>query len=162
MMDALDCWRRPEHTFRDTAGRPLTIDAYVRVHPSDQEELRNAIWTAQSHGVYVGVNLPQAFSDLEPPRKWDVPKGQPLVGKYLAGSWGGHAMWARDYDEQGLWLVHTWGLRDQLMTWAAVAAYMDEAYIVIDSVDAWRRRRRALRLDAIRRAVNRVSSQKIR
>jgi hypothetical protein len=69
IMDALSCWRRPEYTFRDEDGNPLTIDAYVKVHPSDQTELRQAIWTAAAHGIVVGLNLPRAFDNLEPPKK---------------------------------------------------------------------------------------------
>jgi hypothetical protein len=161
LMDALDCWRRPEETFCDTAGRPLTIDAYVKVHPSDQLELRAAIEVAAAHGIIVGLDLPAAFAPVVPPAPWDVPAGEPMIGAYEPGSWGGHAMWARDYDEDGVWLVHTWGLPDQLLTWRAAAAYMQEAYVVIDSVDAWRRRRRGLDVEGIRRAVNRISSHKL-
>ena len=161
IMDALDCWRRPEYTFRDTSGRPLTIDAYVRVHPSDQQELRQAIWTAAAHGVLVGLSLPKAFIDAEPPEAWDIPEGQAAIGSWLPGSAGGHAMWARDYDERGVWLVHTWDLPDQLITWRAAALYMDEAYIVIDSIDKWRKQKRPIALPALRKAVNEVSSYKL-
>ena len=162
IMDALDCWRRPEYTFRDKEGHPLTIDAYVKVHPSDQTELRQAIWTAAAHGVVVGLNLPRAFDELDPPRKWDIPEDQPAVGDWVPGSGGGHAMWARDYNQQGIWLVHTWDIPDQLITWRAAALYMDEAYIVIDSVNKWQKKKRALTFPALRKAVNEVSSYKLK
>lgn len=164
--DALSDWRRPEKTFRDTKGRALTIDAYLRINAADQEELRHALWTVEAHGIAVCLNLPRAFKGVTPPRVWDLPEGKQPLGEYLPGSWGGHSMWARDYDERGIWLVHTWGYKDQLVTWNAAAVYLDEAHLVIDSLDYWRehkpRAAKALDLAGVRRAVNRVSSQKIR
>jgi hypothetical protein len=71
-------------------------------------------------------------------------------------------MWARDYDEKGIWLVHTWDIPDQLITWRAAALYIDEAYIVIDSVDKWREQKRAMTLPELRKAVNEVSSYKLK
>ena len=59
-------------------------------------------------------------------------------------------------------LVHTWGLHDQLITWRAAALYIDEAYVVIDSIDAWHKRKRELTFPALRKAVNEVSSLKLK
>lgn len=162
IMDALNCWRNPDYTFRDATGHPLTIDAYTRVHPSDQQELRQALSTAGSHGLLIGINLPKAFETIEPPAKWDIPEGQPATATWRPGSLGGHAMWARDYNEEGIWLVHTWGLPDQLISWRAAALYIDEAYMVIDSIDAWHKRKAPLKLQELRAAVNSVSSVKLR
>jgi hypothetical protein len=161
--DALDCWRRPEYTFRDTRGRPLTIDAYLRVNAGDQTELRSALVTAGAHGIKVCLALPLAFQGHAPPADWDIPAGQPLIGEWQAGSWGGHSLFVRDYDAVGLWIVHSWARPDQRITWKAAAAYLDEAHIVIDSLDAWRTRAAARRIDfaAIKKAVNKVSSRKI-
>ncbi len=161
IMDALNCWRNPDYTFRDAAGHPLTIDAYTKIHPSDQQELRQAIWTAGAHGIVIGINLPKAFETIEPPKVWDIPAGQPAVGDWLPGSLGGHCMWARDYDEKGVWLVHTWGCDDQLITWPAAALYIDEAYMVIDSIDKWRAKKRPVKFTALQKAVNEVSSYKL-
>ena len=87
------------------------------------------------------------------------------IGRWLPGSWGGHSMWARDYDEAGIWLVHTWGMRDQRLTWRAAAIYLDEAHLVIDSFDYWRKKKpgadRLIDFKGLRKAVNRVSSRKI-
>ena len=63
IMDALNCWRNSEYTFRDSTGHPFMIDAYIKVHPSDQQELRQAIFTAGAHGVLIGINLPNAFEN---------------------------------------------------------------------------------------------------
>jgi hypothetical protein len=161
IMDALSCWRNPEYTFRDASGHPLTIDAYTRVHPSDQQEFRQALCTAGAHGLVIGINLPTAFEKIESHAIWDIPEGQPATGAWRPGSWGGHAMWARDYTAEGIWLVHTWGLPDQLISWRAAALYIDEAYMVIDSIDAWRRRKAPIKLQELRAAVNDVSSLKL-
>lgn len=163
--DALSAWRRPEETFRDYKGRPLTIEAYLRVNAGDQEELRRALYLAGPHGIAICLNLPAGFANIEPPADWDIPDGQPPVGPWEAGSWGGHSMWARDYDEVGIWVKHTWELPDQRLTWRAAALYLDEAHVVVDSLDFWRTavvgERQDLDLVSIRHAVNAVSSRKI-
>lgn len=162
--DALSEWRKPELTFRDAKGRPLTIDAFTRVNHADQDELRLAIYLAAAKGIKVCLNLPRAWKTAKPPARWDLPAGQQPIGDYLPGSWGGHAMACRDFDEDGLWLVHSWAFEDQLVTWRAAAVYLDEAHVVIDSLNAWRKKphvRKMLDLDGIRRAVNAVSSRKI-
>lgn len=160
--DALNEWRRQEHTFRDTKGRALTIDAYLRLNPYDHDELRRAMAMAGAHGLAVCLNLPWAFAHIEPPSDWHVPDGQAYIGDWMPGSWGGHSMWARDYDEIGIWLVHTWDLPDQRITWRAAAAYLDEAHLVIDSWNWWKAHKpEALDWRLAREAVNRVSSVKI-
>ena len=163
--DALNEWRNPEHTFRDAQGRPLTIDAYVKLNAADHYELKQAIAASGAHGIAVCFNLPLGLSTVDPPRPWDVPDGQPLVGRWKPGTWGGHSMWCRDYDEDGIWVAHTWELVDQLVTWDAVAAYMDEAHLVIDSMNYWRKNKpeasKFLKLADVRDAVNAVSSIRI-
>jgi hypothetical protein len=163
--DALDNWRRPEFTFRDYKGRALTIDAYLRVNPSDHDELRRALHLAGAHGIKVCLNLPWAFAAIQPPLEWDIPEGQALTGDWMAGSWGGHSMFARDYDEGGIYLVHTWGMPDQRLSWRAAAAYLDEAHVVVESWNYWRTKKptaiAGMDLVGLRAAVNAVSSQKI-
>ncbi len=159
--DALDNWRDPALTFKDYRGRALTIDAYLRINVSDQDELRWALATAGEHGIKACLNLPWAFASITPPAVWDIPEGQALTGDWLPGSWGGHSMFWRDYNEVGPWVVHTWGLPDQQISWAAVAAYCDEAHLVVDSFDYWRTKKpeavKGLNLHAVKRAVNKVS-----
>lgn len=163
--DALSEWRKPDLTFRDTKGRALTIDAYLRLNPFDHTELKSSLVTAGAHGLAVCLNLPWAFAAMDPPMDWDIPADQPPVGHWAPGTWGGHSMWAVDYDEVGLWLVHTWGMADQRITWRAASIYLDEAHMVIDSYDYWRTQKPeallAMDLVNIRREVNRVSSTKI-
>src|SRR5688572_6640855 len=109
-VDALDCWRRKEYTFNDAKGRALTIDAYLRLNPYDHDEMRRALALAGAHGIAVCLNLPWAFASIDPPDDWHLPEGQMMTGEWMPGSWGGHSMWARDYDEVGIWLVHTWDI----------------------------------------------------
>jgi hypothetical protein len=162
--DALSAWRKPEKTFRDTKGRPLTIDAYTRIDPFDHEQVKAAIFMAGAHGIAVCVNLPAAFAAIEPPADWAVPDGVQFVGKWMPGSWGGHSMWATDYDATGVWVEHTWDLPRQRITWKAAAAYLDEAHLCIDSWNSWRKKPgidRALDMQGIKKAVNAVSATKI-
>lgn len=162
--DALADWRNPATTFKDAKGRPLVIDAFLKINHADPYELKNALFTAGAHGIKVCWNLPNAFQQLLPPEAWDIPQGQALTGDWMPGSWGGHSMFARDFDEDGVWIPHQWDEDDQLVTWAAVAAYMDEAHLVIDSMDTWRKMpgiKKVIDLDGIRRAVNHVSAIKV-
>jgi hypothetical protein len=161
---ALNDWRNPDLTFKDTKGRPLTIDAYTRLDPFNHEEVKIALASSGAKGIAICVNLPQAFANVHPPLMWDIPEGVHPTGAYRPGSWGGHSMWARDYDEEGIWLVHTWGIADQKMTWRAAAIYMDEAHMVVDSLNAWRKKKQTakfLKLTDLRDAVNEVSSIQI-
>lgn len=164
--DALDCWRRQEYTFKDVKGNPYTIDAYLRIDPKNQTQVKAGLALSGAKGIAVCFNLPEAFSSIEPPDVWDIPEGQPLTGEWQPGSWGGHSMWVHDYNEVGVEVDHTWGLKPQRVSWAAVAAYMDEAHLVIDSVNAWRKATKgndAARLDMnkVVEAVNDVSSVKV-
>jgi hypothetical protein len=160
--DALSNWRNPDYTFRDTAGHPLTIDAYLRINALNHTELRAALSLSAAHEIAICINLPLALEDQT---RWDVPEGTALVGKWLPGSWGGHSMNAIDFDATDLIVDDTWAEGPRRISWNAVAAYLDEAHLFIDSVDAWRKRttdrktRKAL--GDVVDAVNAVSSLKI-
>lgn len=165
--DALSEWRNPLTTIKGVDGHPYTIDAFLRLNASDHNELRAALALSGAHGIPICLNLPAAWSNIVPPNDWDVPSGQQLVGEWMPGSWGGHSMWSFDYDEVGLWVDHTWGLHPQRITWRAAATYLDEAHVVIDSVDSWRKKSASIRgigtvnLAYIVDAVNSVSEIKI-
>jgi len=134
--DALNEWRNPETTIRDVSGHPYTIDAYLRINALNHQEVKAGLALSGAHGVAVCFNLPAAAQDLT---RWDIPEGQPLIGPWMPGTWGGHSMFANDYDEPDLIVDDTWGEGPRRVSWRFVAAYMDEAHLVIDSVDAWRR-----------------------
>ncbi len=158
--DALSEWRKPDCTFRDSLGRPLTIDAFTRINQANLTEVKTAIFTSGAHGVKMCFNLPAAFATQT--QVWDIPKGQPLMDDYLPGSWGGHSVYVEDYDAFGVW-VPTWDLKIHI-SWAAVSAYADESHVIIDSINSWKKKKFAKQLDlgALRADVNAVSSFKIK
>jgi hypothetical protein len=162
-LDALNEWRRPETTFKDTKGRPFTIDAFTKVNQSNLQEVKQAIYLSQAHGVKFCMNLPLAFAYMTTAR-WDLPAGKTLTGDWAPGSWGGHSMTATGYTADGIIWPTTWNEPDGLITWAAFAAYCDEAYLVIDSLDAWRKKpgvSKLIDLTGLKNDVNAVSSYPI-
>lgn len=136
-LDALNYWRRADKTFQDDKKNAYTIAAYTKVNQKNIDEVKQAIALSGAHGIKVCFNLPIAWQSVQS-LIWDIPKGQKATGKYAPGSWGGHSMFARDYDETWLYLPSTWGMPDGKISWTAFALYCDEAYSVVDSVDKWR------------------------
>ena len=163
--DALNEWRDPEKTFKGVDGHPYTIDAYLRIEAQNQNQVKAALALAGAKGIAICLNLPAAWSRVNPPATWDVPEGQALTGDWMPGSWGGHSMWCNGFTKEGLILDHTWELPNSVVTWAGVSAYMDEAHLVIDSVDAWRKKTKVAKerkaLGHVVDAVNAVSDIKI-
>lgn len=167
--DALSRSRREETAIRDSKGRPLMIDAFVRVDAWNHDKVKEAMFLAKGHGLAICIDLPAAFQNQNGDT-WDVPKdstGKPIppTGKWTPGSWGGHSMWAIDYGPQGFLLEQTWRRKPTWLSYAAAAYYMDECHIVIDSVDAWRKRlgkKLAVIVENVKDAVNAVSSMRIK
>jgi hypothetical protein len=172
--DALDCWRNPDYTFRDTSGHPNTIDAYTRLDPKSMAQIKAALWlTGGAHGIKVDLNLPVAWQGLvgtdQPLDVHKVNDGETvrvdLTGQWMPGSWGGHSLYSDDYDERGVWVEHTWNLPRQIVTWDAWMAYGDEAHSITDSIDAWRKRKATAELVDLNKlvdAVNQVSTVKLK
>lgn len=149
--DALNRWRDPMFAPEDDRGLAYPIDAYLRINAINHDELRAALALSGAKGIPICVNLPAAFAadHRMPPADWTL-EGQNyygLTGEWMPGSWGGHSMWANGYTEKGIILDHTWELPNNLLTWDAAAAYLDEAHLVIDSVNAWRKPARAAQKD---------------
>lgn len=160
--DALDDWRNQATTFKDDKGHILTIDAYTAINHRNINEVKNAIALSGSHGIAICLNLPFNFQEI-PGGPWIVPSGQAPVGPFLPGSWGGHSMWALEYDPNWVLVDSTWEYGVQKISWEALAIYMDEAYFVFDSLDYWRKvAAKKVDLDGIKKEVNRVSSIKIK
>lgn len=164
--DALNRWRNPDLTFRDAADNPYTIDAYLRLNAKDHDELRAALALAGAKGIAICLNLPKAYERIDPPATWDVPANDSLIGKWLPGSWGGHSLWCNGFTPDGAIPDHTWDLPNNLVSWEAMAAYCDEAHVVIDSIDAWRAIAKSqsavkINLGDVRDAVNAVSAIRI-
>jgi hypothetical protein len=161
-IDALSEWRKKDLTFRDVKGNPLTIDAFTRVNHGSIAEVKKAIFLGGAHGIKVCFNLPAAWQRT---LTWDIPVGQQPVGIYLPGTWGGHSMAAvRDYDKDWLYLDHTWNTPAGKISWRAFSIYCDEAYSVVDSISAWRKRlsNKEMNISKLVSDVNVVSSTKIK
>lgn len=163
--DALDDWRNPDTTIRDTAGNPYTIDAYLAVNPANQIEVKAALALAGAKGIAMCINLPAAYQSKGPGATWDTPASGQFMGEWAPGSWGGHSMWANGFNSKGVILDQTWSLPNNLITWDAWAAYVDEVHMVIDSVDTWRKKAESRKLKSalgnVIDAVNEVSSIKV-
>lgn len=164
--DALNEWRRPDTTFRDTTGHPYTIDAFLRINATNQDELKAGIALAGAKGIAVCFNLPAAWDGKDD--LWDAPPaGTPLIGLWQPGSLGGHSMWCFDYTSEGPLCDMTWNVPPVQVTWDAAAIYLDEAHLIIDSVDSWRQKKQAhsaagtLQLAKVVAAVNDVSEYRI-
>lgn len=165
--DALAQWRNPDLTFKDKKGRPVTIDAFTRINHYDHDAVRKAFFITAGKGIKVCFNLPLAWSRLNSARgeAWDRPENQPLTGHWMPGTWGGHSMFAvSKYNRDGFWVVHSWNMPDQFVTWRAAAAYMDEVHWYVDSVNSWKKTKvaSAVNFSKLVSAVNEVSSIKIK
>lgn len=161
-LDALNNWRNPDYTFRDTKGRPLTIDAYVRVNHYDVNEIKKALFLAGAKGLKICFNLPWAWSNT---LNWDITEGQQPIGPYTVGSWGGHSMFTvSQYDEHGVILPHTWNMPDGRVSWKGIATYCDEVYLPIDSINQWKKRLtdKEIKFSKLISDVNSVSDVKIK
>lgn len=168
--DALNRWRNPDLAIRASDGQPRHIAAFLRVNPKDQDEVRMALALSGARGLAICLNLPQAFrfNGPNPPALWNIPAGNSLVGEWTPGSWGGHSLWANGFTPGGIILDHTWECENNVIGWEAVAAYMDEAHVVIDSLNSWKKQQ-AEAVDApgkvnladVRDAVNEVSDIQI-
>ena len=106
------------------------IDGYAAVNLHDERLFRGAMWVFD--GLYLGVALPATAQE-------QVHAGQPWTvdtsagSQAYPGSWGGHAVYAVDYDAQYVYLA-TWGTI-QPAAWDWIDTYVDESYAVISSVD---------------------------
>lgn len=125
MLSTMRDWRNVGRLF---GGKTYTIHSFCEVQPQDHLLVKEGIIVGT--GLHFGVNLPLSAADqMNAHAPWDLvsgPRGQ-------AGSWGGHAILAREYDAEGVTFV-TWGKR-QKATWRWVDAYADECYLVVDDVD---------------------------
>jgi hypothetical protein len=118
--DVLDYWKASGIKM---GGQVHKIDAYVEVDPSNQDEVKAAIYLFT--GLPLGLNLPSAWENVDDGGIWDVPSG------FGARIVGGHDVEAVDFNETGV-VISTWGgLRT--ITWAAMAnsRYVEEAYAVL-------------------------------
>ncbi len=121
-VDVLNYWRT---TGFGLGGIKHKLGAYAAIHPQSQREVEEAIY--YFGGAYLGVALPKAV-DGQP--IWTMPSGRfHRHGPWEPGSWGGHAVFAVDYDPQFVTVI-TWGELLK-MSWEFFINYVDEAYALI-------------------------------
>ena len=113
ILDVLNAWRHDPSAFGGIA--PM---AFVSLTPAN---FQVATWLFG--GLDLGVNLPlSAQQELNDRAAWSATTDEP-------GTWGGHSVDVKGYDESGVHLV-TWG-RDQYATWPWIHAYCDERWALI-------------------------------
>ena len=120
---SLNRWRKEGWTI---GARKYSCYAFAAVHPPDMRECMSAIYLL--NGINVGLSLPISAQYQE---VWDIP----TVPGGVKGSWGGHCVYIKAYDGNGLTCV-TWGGLKK-MTWAFFTVYCDEAYAIIDNRNLW-------------------------
>lgn len=127
MLDVMNYWRKA-----GLGGHRLEV--YTSIPNRRPDLLRCAIWLFG--GVQLGIQLPQTAEDqLDAGKPWTVPPGwfAWFHPKNRAGSWGGHAVYAVDYDRDWVYLT-TWGMV-QPASWDWIEAYTDERYACLDEQD---------------------------
>lgn len=120
VVDGLNYWRK-------TGVGGNKLGAYVAVTPSSIREVQEAMHLFG--GVYLGVALPLAAQEQ---KVWSAPPRR-FVSRFVPAwepnSWGGHAIFAVDYDQNFVTVV-TWGELKK-MTWEFFIAYVQEAYALL-------------------------------
>lgn len=147
ILDSLNEWRT--QGWKAGAGT-LKIKAFAALNKRSPDDFKQAIYA--SLGCYIGVSLPAvAQRELNAGKGWSTttgPGSQP-------GSWGGHCVFVIAYDETGVTCC-TWGKLVH-MTWAWLAKYCDEAFVVVDSFDA-PKAKRLLHVDKFSEALERIAA----
>lgn len=127
MLDVMKDWRGGWALPVYKNGRNYSIEAYGELS-KDHAVLRAAAFLLG--GIELGIALPLSAADqIDAGQEWDVvtgPHSQP-------GSWGGHAVYVKHFDQGGMWCV-TWG-REQYMTNRFIDTYADERWAVVDKID---------------------------
>lgn len=118
ILDALRYWRA---TGFANAGRKVIAFASVDIH--NRPLVIDGIFYLD--GLMVGVNLPIAAQRMG--QHWTRPRN--LRGSNAPNSWGGHAVWAVDYDRYGVTVV-SWGELIRV-DWAFWTSYVEEAWAVL-------------------------------
>lgn len=127
VLSSLKRWRKEGWT---VAGKVYKVDAFASINPRNHADTMAAVFLLT--GIGCGLRLPKsAQAQWQNGKTWDVVSGD--AGR--SGSWGGHYVHVPAYNATGPVCV-TWGKRQQ-MTWAFWDKYCDEAYGIVDALDAW-------------------------
>jgi hypothetical protein len=118
---AMSYWHHPG--LRTSDGVDHKIVATVAVDPSDLDQCRIAI--DEFVALQIGIALPTSAKGQ---KEWTV-VGDGQTGDSAPGSWGGHGIPYREYDEETFKCV-TWG-GELLLTVPFHQAYAQEAHVVV-------------------------------
>jgi hypothetical protein len=132
ILDAMRNWRKLGF-LTAYKERDYKIDAYGELDTHDPQQLREGIYLL--HGIHFGFALPAAAQEMTNNGVWDY-KGE-TGSEWEPGSWGGHCVYAKKYTPESIYVL-TWGMEIEV-TNAFVHKYADEAWGVVDSLDAWRK-----------------------
>ena len=123
ILDFLNYWR-------NTGLGGYKIGAFVQVNYHDHYQMRLA--QALFGGVFLGIQLPlTAQTQIDAGQWWGYVKGAGANG--VPGSWGGHGIWAPDFDmayKVPSMTIITWSALQKL-TYPFVDAYTDEAWAIL-------------------------------
>lgn len=134
MLDNNRLWRTEGFPVK---SRSYKIAAFGELDPSDTAQLRAAVYLL--HGIHFGLSLPTGLHSLLYERAvWDVPATANGNPAWRPGTWGGHAVFCKAYDEK-FFEIMTWGMK-VFVTDAFVRRYCDEVWAVVDNFDNWRKR----------------------
>lgn len=131
MLDNNRLWRTQGF---QVGKRAYKIAAFGELEPADHDQLRAACFLL--HGIQFGISLPLSARAQTKALKWDVIPGNGPDTR--PGSWGGHAVYSKRYDENGFEVL-TWG-KKVYMTNDFINRYCDEVWAVVDDFDAWMKR----------------------
>lgn len=110
------------------AGRIYSIHSFAEVSPQDARQVKEAAIVGR--GLQVALRLPiSAAHQIDAGQPWDIVAGPDSQ----ADSWGGHMVYLKGYDADGV-LLWTWG-KVQRATYRWLAAYSDFCAIVVDDID---------------------------
>lgn len=131
VIEALRDWRAGWMLkFGTKAPANYRIQAFGGLSYTDRHELRAAAYLL--HGIQFGIVLPNtAKEQWRKGQEWD----DTGTDEYDAqpGSWGGHLVYAKRYDDGGFYCV-TWG-NEQYMTNRFIERYCDEAWAAVDALN---------------------------
>lgn len=134
VLDTLNDWRRNgwNLSFGNTT-RNYSVAAFAEIDPYDPQLVRDAIYLF--HGVQLGFSLPRSAMEQTRHGYWDVVKPDSSLTE--PGSWGGHLVYAKRYDEENVYVL-SWGIEVKVSN-AFMDEYCDEAWGVVDNLDSWGR-----------------------
>ena len=152
MLDALNWWRNTGWMISANEDyNQYKIAAFGELDSGDHNQLRLGIYLL--HGIQLGFALPRTAQQQTRQGFWDVTDGPGSE----PGSWGGHAVYAKRYDNGHVY-VKTWGMEIKVSN-AFVDKYCDEAWVIVDSVDKWRKHD-ALDVDKLMQYLDQIGATK--